>query len=117
MELNAVIALGLGGWIFELAPYILKGLLPTISTDFNILFAFKIAIIIYSLISINSVGYILLTLDPVKCMTTYLVSAFVSLTLTIVGAAKFGLIGALIGNIGFMLSWLKIGRRRVGKEC
>jgi O-antigen/teichoic acid export membrane protein len=106
LELNAVIALGLGAWLFALAPLVVQWLFSNVSDRPGVILAFRVAIIIYSLISINSVGfYTLLTLDVNLCMISYVANAFVALTLIVIGTSKFGLLGALLGNIGFLLSW------------
>jgi O-antigen/teichoic acid export membrane protein len=106
LELNAAIALGLGAWLFALAPLLVRWLFSNVTDEANVILAFRAAIIIYALISINSVGfYILLTLDVNRLMVLYVANAFISLTLIVLGAAKFGLVGALLGNIGFLLSW------------
>jgi O-antigen/teichoic acid export membrane protein len=106
LELNAAIALGLGAWLFALAPVLVRWLFSNVADEASVIIAFRVAIIIYALISINSVGfYTLLTLDVNLCMILYVVNAFISLTLIVFGASKFGLVGALLGNIGFLLSW------------
>lgn len=109
LELNATLALGIGAWLFALAPFIIQGLLSKHANDSNIIIAFRLAIFIYAIISINSVGfYTLLTLDVNLCMRIYLVSAFVALSSIVVGATQFGLVGAISGNIGFFISWLML---------
>ena len=106
IQLNAAIALGLGAWLFALAPLLVRWLFSNVADEASVIVAFRVAIIIYALISINSVGfYTLLTLDVNLCMMLYVVNAFISLTLIVFGASKFGLVGALLGNIGFLLSW------------
>lgn len=106
LELSATLALGIGVWLFALAPLLMQELLASSADNANAIIALRIAIAIYSLISINAVGfYTLLTLDVALCMKTYIISASIALSLIILGATKFGLVGALAGNIGFILSW------------
>jgi O-antigen/teichoic acid export membrane protein len=106
LELNAAIALGLGAWLFGLAPLVVRWLFANVADEASVIVAFRVAIIIYALISVNSVGfYTLLTLDVNLCMILYVTNAFISLTLIVFGASKFGLVGALLGNVGFLLSW------------
>jgi O-antigen/teichoic acid export membrane protein len=106
LELSATLALGIGVWLFALAPLLIQELLASSANNSNAIIALRIAIAIYSLISINAVGfYTLLTLDVALCMRIYIVSASIALSLIILGATKFGLVGALAGNIGFILSW------------
>lgn len=109
LELNATLALGIGAWLFALAPFLVQGLLAKDPNDSNTIIAFRLAIFIYAMISINSVGfYTLLTLDVQLCMKVYLVSAFIALSSIVIGATQFGLIGAIAGNIGFFISWLML---------
>ena len=106
LELNMTLALGIGAWLFALAPLIVQGLLAKTSSDSNTIVAFRVAIVIYALISINSVGFFtLLALDVNLCTITFVISAFTALSLIVIGAKQFGLIGALAGNVGFFLSW------------
>lgn len=106
-EINALIALGLGGSLFIFAPIILKAMISdAISSE--LIFAFRSAIIIYALYSLNAVGFFtLLGVNLVgKCMSIRFGSAALSLLLIYWGASQWGLVGACLGNGGYLLTLL-----------
>jgi O-antigen/teichoic acid export membrane protein len=106
-EINALVALSCSSLLLMLAPLVMQIMVGSAVNNENI-FAFKIATVIYGLYSLNAVGfYILLSLAGNLCMTIQLVSAIFSLLLISLGAYYFGLIGATLGNIGFITTtWL-----------
>lgn len=106
-EINALIALGLGGSLFIFAPIILKAMISdAISSE--LIFAFRSAIIIYALYSLNAVGFFtLLGVNLVgRCMTIRFGSAALSILLIYWGASQWGLVGACLGNGGYLGIWL-----------
>lgn len=107
-ELNALFALGSAAWLFIFAPLVIHILLTDAATESNIL-AFRVATVIYGLFSLNAVGfYILLNFTPKLVMSIQLISGCFSLILITIGAINFGLLGAIIGNVGFLLTLLMI---------
>jgi O-antigen/teichoic acid export membrane protein len=102
-QLNAFIVFIVGGALIAF---------ESIVTNFffhqNNLFEYKlsflIAVSIYSIYSINAVGYfVLLALQESKnSMTVTILSGVVSVVLILIGARVFGLPGAIAGNIGFV---------------
>ena len=107
-EINAAVALGFGISLFILAPFVMHLLVDSVSNHENIL-AFRLATLIYSLYSLNAVGfYILLSLDVKLCMIIQIFSAIFSLLLISITSYYFGLLGVVIGNIGFLFSLLFI---------
>jgi O-antigen/teichoic acid export membrane protein len=99
VEVNTFVALGLGGSLIALAPFLLRVILPhELSSDYVAIF--QIATMIYALYSLNAVGYYILF--GIKAVTAsasiQLTVGLGSLLLITFGAYHFGLIGAVIGN-------------------
>ena len=108
IELNAFFALGSAAFLFILSPFIMRLMFAEVATQ-DTLIALQIAIVIYGLFSLNAVGFfILISNDPKTVMRIQLISGILALTLIFLGASKFGLLGAIAGNIGFILTWLMI---------
>jgi O-antigen/teichoic acid export membrane protein len=108
LEVNALFALVSAGWLFMFAPLVMHLMFAGAATESTII-AFRIATLIYGLFSLNAVGFfILLSIAPKLVMSIHLISACFSLTLIAIGASKFGFLGAVAGNIGFLLTWLMI---------
>lgn len=107
LQINGIFALGIGGALFTLAPLIVNVMIPGAITNEHLL-AFRIAATIYALYSVNAVGYyVLFSVDAVNmCMAIQLVSGALSLLLIGIGASIFGLLGAVIGNAGYLGVWL-----------
>jgi O-antigen/teichoic acid export membrane protein len=105
--INIVIALGLGTILFTLAPLVMQLMLGNTVDHENIL-GFRIATIIYSLYSLNAVGYyVLFSINEVKkSLLISLSSGTLALILIAIGASRFGLIGAMLGNAGYLGVWL-----------
>jgi O-antigen/teichoic acid export membrane protein len=99
VEINTFVALGLGGSLVALAPFLLKIILPN---ELNIEYVaiFQIATMIYSLYSLNAVGYYILF--GIKAVTAaasiQLTVGLGSLFLIAFGSYHFGLVGAVMGN-------------------
>jgi O-antigen/teichoic acid export membrane protein len=108
-EMNGLTALASGAWLFVFAPFVMQILIGSASEmSVN---ALRIMTVIYALFSLNAVGfYILITLNINAVVSIQLVSGVVALGLITVGALKFGLLGAALGNIGFLGTWLMIFR-------
>ncbi|WP_017653181.1 oligosaccharide flippase family protein [Fortiea contorta] len=107
-HLNAIIALISAAWLFTLAPFVIEFLLKNASSNVSI-YAFKIAVIIYGLAALNAVGfYVLLSLAINLAMLLQLTSSFLALLLITFGATSFGLLGAVVGNLGFLATWIML---------
>lgn len=107
-ELNGVVTLCCASWLYIFAPFIMNILLTNQVTQTTIVY-FRIAVLIYALSSLSAVGfYILLSVSENLCMLLQLASGILALVLITIGAIKFGLLGAVVGNVGFILTWLMI---------
>jgi O-antigen/teichoic acid export membrane protein len=107
LQLNAVVALGIGISLFSLSSLVVGIIIPgEVNNDYIILF--QIAVMIYTLYSLNAVGYYtLLGTNAVKlCMLTQLTAGLLSLLLIYSGAQLFGLYGAVLGNAGYIGTYL-----------
>jgi O-antigen/teichoic acid export membrane protein len=104
IEINALVAFSLGAFLIILADSLMHIIVGSSASNVNT-FAFKLSALIYTLYSLNAVGFfIVLTLDAKLCMIVQLSSAIFSLLLIAIGAYNFGLTGAVIGNAGFTAS-------------
>jgi O-antigen/teichoic acid export membrane protein len=103
-QINSFIALVIGAGLFTFADEILHSFITGILSKQYIV-PFCIIIFIYSIYSINGVGYyVLLSLNAAdKCMYIQIISSVLSLLLIAVGSTKFGLAGAALGNSGYLL--------------
>lgn len=108
-RLNALAALGMGGAMLTCAWVVMRLLLPGQVPDEYVL-AFRAATVIYALYSLNAVGYyILLGTSRVKALTIIsFAGGSLSLLMIALGTAAFGFMGAILGNAGFLLTWLMI---------
>ncbi|MFS0516840.1 lipopolysaccharide biosynthesis protein [Nostoc sp. UIC 10607] len=106
-QINGLVALGMGATLITLSPLILK-LLFSEQTASQYLIIFCIATAIYALYSCHAVGYYsLLGTNAVKaCALIQLLGSFLSLGLIAIGAYNFGLIGAILGNLGYLTTFL-----------
>ena len=115
-EMSTTIAFGLGTALFLLAPTVLKLLLPA-TQSVRYVMEFQIACVIYSLYSINAVGYYLLYgMQAVrKCMLIQLSAGGIALALIGFGAHGAGLKGAIYGGAGYLIVWILtfLGMRRI----
>jgi O-antigen/teichoic acid export membrane protein len=102
--INSYVSLVFGTITIVLAPILLSFVFKT-KVNNHYLLDFEIAIVVYSLCSVNFTGYYtLLGLDNVKaCSIIALLSGLSSLIFTCLGASIFGLSGAILGNLGIML--------------
>jgi O-antigen/teichoic acid export membrane protein len=105
---NSLFALGLGSILLSIAPFLLQiilGFAPSV----DVILVFRIAVLAYALYSLNAVGfYLCLGLNAARmCMMIQIVSGIVALILIWIGADQFGLIGAMLGNMGFVMTlWM-----------
>lgn len=102
LQINAVIAFGMGAALTLLAPLLMQLMMSKGYTPQDLL-AFRLAAIIYAIYSVNAVGYfILFGLHEVRLfMLVQLCSGLLSLALIAIGARQFGLLGAIMGNAGY----------------
>lgn len=105
LEISSTISILCGSWLFVIAPLLARFLFPE---EFNVSVVnlFRVAIVVYTLISIYSVGFhTLLSLSVGYAAIVYLVGAVLSLSLISYGAGSMGLFGAVLGNVGFLVCW------------
>ncbi|NEU76494.1 oligosaccharide flippase family protein [Hassallia byssoidea VB512170] len=103
VEINTLIALGLGTVFFTLAPFLMHVMLGDVVKSEYIL-AFRIMIIIETLHSLYAVGYyVLFSVNAVvENLAIHLFSSLLSIVLIYLFSNRFGLIGAILGNAGFL---------------
>jgi O-antigen/teichoic acid export membrane protein len=95
-------------WLFALAPQVMKFLLGDILNDNHIL-AFKVAVFIYALNALNAVGFcVLLSIAVNWVMIIQLFGSIFTLFLIAFGSIRLGLLGAVIGNSGFLVTWIML---------
>jgi O-antigen/teichoic acid export membrane protein len=107
VNINAVVALGMGAILFTFSLPIMQFILSKqLANEYYKIF--QIAIVIYALYSLNSVGYyILFAIGAVmENLWINLLGAGLSLLLIFIGSYFWGLSGAVFGNIGYLLSLL-----------
>lgn len=104
---NSLFALGLGSVLLTVAPFFLTVILGY-EPSLNTVLVFRVGVLAYSLYSLNAVGfYLCLGLNAAQmCMTIQVASGVVTLALILVGTNQFGLLGAMLGNMGFVMTWL-----------
>jgi O-antigen/teichoic acid export membrane protein len=105
VHLNALIAIGSGTFLYVLADWVMRTLIPGGSAPHSIL-GLQIAAVIYALYSLNAPGYFILFAvgQPRTNAVVTLSSAIISLVLIFFGARYFGLLGALAGNAAYLLT-------------
>jgi O-antigen/teichoic acid export membrane protein len=117
VQLNALIAIESGIFLYVLADWVMRVMIPGATEPQEIL-GLQIAAIIYALYSLNAPGHFILFAvgQPRINAVVTLSSAVVSLSLIFVGARYFGLLGAVAGNVGYLLTLVLIilGLRKVG---
>jgi O-antigen/teichoic acid export membrane protein len=109
LEINFSIALGAGAMLFTFAPFVLNILIDD-ATNATYILSLQIVAIAYGFASVNAVGYyILLATDAVNiCMKIQLISSVGSLLIIYLGSLHFGIIGAAVGNAGFVGTLLMV---------
>jgi O-antigen/teichoic acid export membrane protein len=105
--INSIVALSMGVGLFTLAPVVMYIILGNNFTLQEV-FIFRIAIVIYTLYSLNAVGYFVLYAvnGLLENFLVHLFSSTFSLLLIAFGSIQFGLTGAIIGNAGYLGVWL-----------
>lgn len=106
IHINAVAALGLSAMLFIFAPWVMQILLSDAATAEAIL-AFRLAVVIYGAYSLNAVGYyVLLGVNAVLLlMGIQMAGAVLALAGISLAARSWGLVGAIAGNAGYLLTW------------
>ena len=116
LYIHSLITATLGGLIITLAPFALKIVLPEVDLV-TILIPFQIVSAIYTVYSLNAVGYyMMLAFKKAKtCTALVLSSGIFSLFLIVTGAKFYGLLGAILGNIGYIatLSIIDLGMKYI----
>lgn len=116
-HLNALIAIEAGIFLYVLADWVMRVMVPGAARPQDIL-ALQIAAVVYALYSLDAPGYfILFSAGGARINATVVIStAVVSLGLISLGAWRFGLLGAITGNAGNlgMLLMVSLGARQVG---
>jgi len=102
LQINALVALGLGAVLFALAPWILMVLIPTGDAQVH-LSVLRLMTVIYALYSLCAVGYyVLFGLELVQ-VNTFTVLAFGGLSLVgVTLGAQFGLFWVAMGNSAYL---------------
>ncbi len=118
LHVNTLGALALGILLFTLAPLAISLLLDRPASVAEV-YGLRVATVIYSLFSINGVGYyVLLAVNGVRSfMLIQLVSGVAALVLIAVGT-RYGMMGAIVGNAGYLGVWAfsVLGMRYVNVE-
>jgi O-antigen/teichoic acid export membrane protein len=104
---NSLFALGIGSILLTGAPFLLALILGS-QPSANVLLVFRVGVLAYSFYSVNAVGfYLCLGLNAARtCMTIQVAGSILALALIWIGANQFGLLGAMLGNMGFSITWL-----------
>lgn len=104
---NTSIALTVGIVLILFANEILSLIIPQ-NLEHQVVFIFRVAVIIYSVYSLNAVGYyILFSLKKLKLQSFIILSSgLFALSLIYYGAKQGGINGAIWGNIGFITTFL-----------
>jgi O-antigen/teichoic acid export membrane protein len=103
VRLNAFVAVQAGVFIYLLADRIMSLIIPGATVPLGIL-GLQVVAIIYTLYSLNAPGYfVLFSVGKVRTNAVVVfVSGMASLALISGGARHFGLLGALLGNAGYL---------------
>lgn len=106
LQFNTILVFCLGLFMMPFLDYILYDIMDIEKNNINLPLYFFIAIVIYSLNSLYVPGfYTLLAIKESKIVgRVQLFSAIFSLFFVFILGSSFGIMGAIIGNIGFMLS-------------
>jgi O-antigen/teichoic acid export membrane protein len=108
-QLNVIIAFAMGLIMLAAAPAILSSIMKD-SYDSQYITSFQLAIFIYSVYSCNAIGYyILLATNATKEFLVIILSTgVISLFLIYLGGKQIGLNGAILGNSGYLLTWVLV---------
>lgn len=117
--INAVISIGMAICLIAIAPELTNIMLPQ-ADDAPVATYFQLVVAIYALFSLNAAGYfVLFAINGEKVnMVAVLFSGALALFLIFILGRQFGLLGAVIGNAGYVttliLNW--IASRRLGAK-
>ncbi len=102
IAMNTAGSLGIGTMLLACSALILPVLIPGASID--LLTAFRILIVIYSLYSMNAVGtYVLFGADLIRLSSILILCCgLATLGLITLGALSFGIVGSTVGNAGYI---------------
>lgn len=105
-HVNCFIATGVGATLVTLAPIIVRVVLPEGDAETNVI-AFQSLMVITTLFALNGVGYFILFSQSVtKLSILQLLAGSLSILLITLGSKLFGLLGAVLGNGGYLLTLL-----------
>lgn len=109
LEINFAIALGSAAILFTMAPLVLDILIRDYS-NLTYIISLQIVVIAYGFSSLNAVGYyILFARDAVNtCLKIQIIGSIGSLLFIYLGTQQFGIIGAAVGNAGFISTLLMV---------
>jgi O-antigen/teichoic acid export membrane protein len=113
-QIHSIVSVSLGTLFILFSTLILNIFVDKQSTQ-NILFETQIAVIITTICTLGTVGhYLLLSIKIVRIITVIQIFAsLISLFLITVGSIQFGLLGAVLGNLGWAvtisLSFIAVG--------
>jgi len=117
LQLNMVVALSAGISVFMLADIVMRIMISDAIPEGAVL-GLRIAAVIYALYTLNAVGYFTLMSTKAAhiCAAIQISGALLSLVLIAIGGHYYGLIGAVAGNVGNLVTWLMVvwGMKRVG---
>ena len=124
LKVNCIISLGMGCILISYSSIIIEFMIP--SSAYNSSKLLIISIVIYSLYSINAIGYVVCLSMHIlrKSMQVILGSGILSLILITILCHVYGLLGAVIGNIGYLMtialvfiagSYLNVSRLEIAK--
>jgi FkbM family methyltransferase len=110
LRTNAFVALSLSVVLFAFANRVLQSIAPNVPAD-DYVTAFRAAVVIYALYSLNATGYFLcLGFKATRATATIVLGgAMLSMILIAAGASAYGLLGAVLGNCGYQVAWLLTG--------
>ena len=105
LQINSFIAFGCGCIIVLLAPELIQILFKNVLANADeLVFSLRLITVIYTIYSLNAVGYYVLYATHNELENTVIVSFSGILSLCLIAwlGTHFGLIGALLGNIGYL---------------
>ncbi len=121
LQFNAALSFGIAASIVVLAPIIARGLFHG-AVDAMTVQALRYASLIYAIYSLNALGYFILPAigELTPHTVIQLLGGALSLLLIGLGGTHWGLLGAVVGNIGFvttlLLTWLALKRLEINSR-
>lgn len=120
LSVNAAISIGMAICLIAIAPELTNMILSRVN-DLHVTTYFQLVVAIYAIYSLNAAGYFVLfaTNNEKVNMVVVLCSGVLALLLIMLLGRRYGLLGAVLGNVGFAgtlaLNW--IASRRVGAHA